>query len=117
MAEGEQQCNEVKEEILKLWQEKETSPIVRWAGADESPEEESNQGEEKKETRGMRWADCEDDEGKEKEELTSEKPRDLEQREESEHERKKEEERRAQEAREEERRAQEELEQARAQEK
>ena len=30
-------------------------------------------GEEKKETRGMRWADCEDDEGKEKEEQEKEK--------------------------------------------
>ena len=58
MAEG----NEEKEGILKLlrgWDEKKTSPIVRWALADESTEEESNQenGEEKKETRGMRWAD------------------------------------------------------------
>ena len=44
--EGEQQCSEEKQEILKLlrgWQEKETSPIVRWAWADESTEEESNQ--------------------------------------------------------------------------
>ena len=58
MAEGEQERNEEKEEILKLlrgWQEKETSPIVRWALADESAEEEINQeevregsGEEKK---------------------------------------------------------------------
>ena len=73
MAEGKQQRNEEKEEILKLlrgWQEKETSPIMRWAWADESTEEESNLEEvreesgeeEKKETRGMRWADCEDDE-------------------------------------------------------
>ena len=66
MAEGEQQCNEEKEEILKLlrgWQERETSPIVRWAWADESTEEESNKEEvrreEKTETRWMRWADCE----------------------------------------------------------
>ena len=82
MAEGEQQCNEEKEEILKLlrgWQERETSPIVRWAWADESTEEESNQeevreesGEEKKETRGMRWAYCEDGEEKEKEEQGTE---------------------------------------------
>ena len=46
MAEGEQQCNEEKEDILKLlrgWQERETSPIVRWAWADESTEEQSNQ--------------------------------------------------------------------------
>ena len=60
---------------------------------------------ERRETRGMRWADCEDDEGKEEEErkqekeketrqetgqeeLTSEKLPGLEQREESEHERK-----------------------------
>ena len=74
MAESKQQRNEEREEILKLlrgWQEKETSPIMRWAWADESTEEESNQenGEGKKETRGMRWADCEDDEGeKDKEE-------------------------------------------------
>ena len=72
-AEGEQQRNEEKEEILKLlkgWQEKETSPIMRWAWADESTEEESNQenGEEKKETRGMSWADCEDHEGEKDEE-------------------------------------------------
>ena len=131
MAEGEQQRNEEKEEILKLlrgWQEKETSPIVRWALADESAEEEINQeevregsGEEKKETRGMRWADCEDDEGKEKEEqekeketmqetdqeeLTDEEPPGLEEMEESKQEAH-EEERRAQEAREEQRRAQE----------
>ena len=77
MAEG----NEEKEEILKLlrgWEEKKTSPIVRWALADESTEEESNQenGEEKKETRGMRWADCEDDEGeKNKEEQETEAER------------------------------------------
>ena len=49
MAEG----NEEKEEILKLLrgrEEKEMTPIVRWALADESTEEESNQenGEEKK---------------------------------------------------------------------
>ena len=78
MAEGGQQCNGKKEEILKLlrrWQEKETSPIVRWAWADESTEEESNQekvreerGEEKQKTLRMRWADCEDGEEKEKEE-------------------------------------------------
>ena len=77
-----------------------------------------------RETRGMRWADCEDDERQEEEEreqeteketwqesgqeeLTSEKPAGLEQKEESEHERKEEKERRAQEAREEYRRAQE----------
>ena len=74
-------------------------------------------GEEKKETRGMRWADCEDDEGKEQEEqetkeLTSEKPPGLEQKEDEEREKRaqeacEDEERRAQEAREEERRAQE----------
>ena len=48
IAEGEQQRNEEREEILKLlrgWQEKETSPFVRWAWADESTEEESNQEE------------------------------------------------------------------------
>ena len=48
MAEGERQRNEEKEEILKLlrgWQERETSPIVRWAWVDESTEEESNQEE------------------------------------------------------------------------
>ena len=72
-AEGEQQRNEEKEEILKLlrgWQEKETSPIMRWAWVDESTEDESNQenGEEKKETRGMSWADCEDHEGEKDEE-------------------------------------------------
>ena len=131
MAEGEQQCNEEKEEILKLlrgWQEKETSPIVRWALADESAEEEINQeevregsGEEKKETRGMRWADCEDNEGKEKEEqekeketrqeteqeeLTNEEPPGLEEREESKQEAHGEE-RKAQEARQEESRVQE----------
>ena len=61
--------------------------------------------EKKRETRGMRWADCEDDERQEEEEreqeteketkqktgqeeLTSEEPPGLEQREESEHERK-----------------------------
>ena len=82
MAEG----NEEKEEILKLlrgWQEKETSPIVRWALADESTEEERNQEEvreesgeeEKKETRGMRWADCEESEGKEKEEQETKEER------------------------------------------
>ena len=78
MAEG----NEEMEEILKLlrgWQEEETSPIVRWALAEESTEEESNQEsgeEEKKETRGMRWADCEDDEGeKNKEEQETEEAR------------------------------------------
>ena len=75
---------------------------------------------ERRETQGMRWADCEDDDGKEEEEreqeketkqetgqeeMTSEEQPGLEQREESEHERKKEEERRAQEAREEERRS------------
>ena len=126
--EGEQQCNEEKEEILKFlrgWQEKETSPIVRWAWADESTEEESNQ-EEVREERGeeMRWADCEDGEEKEKEEkeqvkekettqetgqeeLTSGKPPGLEQKEETKQEAHEDEERRAEEAREEERRAQE----------
>ena len=104
MAEG----NEEKEEILKLlrgWEEKETSPIVKRALADESTEEESNQenGEEKKETRGMKWADCEDDEGeKNKEEQEAERKQEQEQ----EGDREKEaEERRAQEAREEERRS------------
>ena len=85
-AEGEQQRNEEKEEILKLlkgWQEKETSPIMRWAWADESTEEESNQenGEEKKETRGMSWADCEDDEGeknKEEQETAGERQQEAE---------------------------------------
>ena len=98
MAAGGQQCNEEKEEINQ-----------------EEVKEES--GEEKKETRGMRWADCEDDEGKEKEEqetkeLTSETPPGLERKEESKQEAQeaREEERRAQEAREEERRAQEERE-------
>ena len=46
MAEGEQQRIEEKEEILKLlrgWQERKTSPIVRWAWTDENTEEESNQ--------------------------------------------------------------------------
>ena len=83
MAEG----NEEKEEILKLlrgWQEEETSPIVRWALADENTEGESNQEEvreesgeeEKKETRGMRLTDCEDDEGeKTKEEQETEEAR------------------------------------------
>ena len=50
MAEG----NEEKEEILKLlrgWQEEETSPIVRWALADECTEEESNQEEVREERR------------------------------------------------------------------
>ena len=59
MAEGEQQRNEEKEEILKLlrgWQEMETSPIMRWAWADESTEGESNQENED---------DREDDEGEE----------------------------------------------------
>ena len=45
--------NEEKEEILKLlrgWQEKETNPIVRWALADESTEEESNQEEVREES-------------------------------------------------------------------
>ena len=56
---GEQERDEEKEDILRLlgeWQERETSPIVRWAWADESTEEESNEeearegrGEEKKE--------------------------------------------------------------------
>ena len=110
MAEG----NEEKEEILKLlrgWEEKETSPIVKRAVADESTEEESNQenGEEKKETREMKWADCEDDEGeKNKEEQEAERKQEQEQEQEQEGDREKEaEERRAQEAREEERRAQE----------
>ena len=56
MAEGEQQRNEEKEEILKLlrgWQEKETSPIVRWAWADESTETESRQ-EDKREMEGRK---------------------------------------------------------------
>ena len=80
MTEGEQQRNEEKEEILKLlrgWQERETSPVVRWAWADESTEEESNQEEEeeKKETRDMRWADCEESEGKEKEEQEAKEER------------------------------------------
>ena len=78
----------------------------------------------RRETRRMRWADCENVERKEEEEreqdteketkqeigqeeLTSEKPPGLEQKEESEHERKEEEEKRVQEAREEEKRAQE----------
>ena len=125
-----QQCSEEKEEIVKLlrgWQDRETSPIVRWALADESTEEEINQeevreesGEEKKETRGMRWADCEDDEGKDKEEqekeketrqetdqeeLTNEEPPGLEEREEASR-RHMREESRTQEAHEEERRAQ-----------
>ena len=54
MTEGEQQRNEEKEEILKLlrgWQERETSPVVRWAWADESTEEESNQEEEERNPR------------------------------------------------------------------
>ena len=54
MSEGEQQRNEEKEEILKLlrgWQEKETSPIMRWAWADESTEEESNLEEVREERR------------------------------------------------------------------
>ena len=45
-AEGEQQRNEEKEEILRLlgeWQEREMSSIVRWAWADENTEEESKQ--------------------------------------------------------------------------
>ena len=121
--EGEQQYNEEKEEILKFlrgWQEKETSPIVRWAWADESTEEESNQ-EEVREERGeeMIWADCEDGEEKEKEEketrqetgqeeLTSGKPLGLEQKEETKQESHVDEERRAQEAREKEPRTQEE---------
>ena len=140
VAQGEQHCNEEKEEILRLlreWQEKETSPIVRWALTNESTEEESNQ----EKTQRTRWADCEDDEEKEEEEqetgregqeeverkkgqetegeekevrqetgqeeLTSEKPPGLEASEESEHEVKEEEERSEQEAREEQRRAQE----------
>ena len=76
MAKGEQQRNEEKEEILRLlgeWQESVTSPIVLWAWTEENTEEESKQEEargesseeEKGETRGMRWADCEDDEGQE----------------------------------------------------
>ena len=97
MAEG----NEEKEEILKLlrgWEEKKTSPIVRWALADESTEEESNQenGEEKKETQGMKWADCEDDEGEknkeeqEQEEAESKKEQEAERKQEQEGDRKKE---------------------------
>ena len=50
---GGQQCNEEKEEINQ-----------------EEVREDS--GEEKKETRGMRWADRKDDEGKEKEEQEQE---------------------------------------------
>ena len=73
--EGEQQRNEEKEEILRLlgeWQEREASPIVRWAWADENREAESTKEEEKgesryeekAETQGMRWADCGDGEGR-----------------------------------------------------
>ena len=53
-AEGEQQRNEEKEEILRLlrgWQEKETSPIMRWAWADESTEEEESNQEEREKKR------------------------------------------------------------------
>ena len=117
MAEGGQQRNEEILKLLRGWQEKETSPIVRWAWAGESTEKESNQeevkgesGEEKKATRGIRWADCEDDEGNQKEEqekgkqtrqeteqeeLMSEKPPGLEQKEESKQEAREDEESRA----------------------
>ena len=62
-AEGEQHRNKEKEEILRLlgeWQERETSPIVRWAWADENREAESTEEEEEKGESGeeeMRWAD------------------------------------------------------------
>ena len=86
VAKGEQQRNEEKKEILRLlgeWQERETSPIVRWASANENTEEERNQDdvreesgeEEKEETRGMRWADCEDDNGKEEKQQETERER------------------------------------------
>ena len=36
--------------LLRGWQERETSPFVRWAWADESTEEESNQEEVREES-------------------------------------------------------------------
>ena len=53
------------------WQEKESSPIVRWAWGDKNREAEStkeekgeSRDEDKAETQGMRCADCDDDEGR-----------------------------------------------------
>ena len=55
--EGEQQRNEEKEEILRLlgeWQERETSPIVRWAWADEIRETENTEEQEREKEKKKR---------------------------------------------------------------